>query len=87
MGISCPSCAGLPCDISSFLIFLSLRALVKRPDLCCLWKIVGDACFVLHVLPGESLTLKVPDALSRLIKLTLKGSLTTKEEILELSWR
>lgn len=33
---------------------LTYRAVCHRPDLSCLWKLMGDSCTIIHPLPAKS---------------------------------
>ena len=36
------------------------RAASGRPDMSCLWKLLGDACTLLYPVPDDSLRISVP---------------------------
>ncbi|XP_053375489.1 tetratricopeptide repeat protein 37-like [Mercenaria mercenaria] len=63
-------------DTAQLAVLHLSRAATIRPDLSCLWKLIGDACTILHVLPAENFRFEKPD----------KGVLT-KLETLELGSR
>lgn len=51
------------------------RAVSFRPDLSCLWKLIGDACTLLHVLPSDNFRFEKPDktVMNKLETLELGG--------------
>ncbi|ELT99404.1 hypothetical protein CAPTEDRAFT_188519 [Capitella teleta] len=66
-------------------IALLTRAATKRPDLSCVWKLLGDACGMLHALPAELVKLQVPNAL--LSSETQGHSVLGQRELLALAVR
>ncbi|XP_060595460.1 tetratricopeptide repeat protein 37-like [Ruditapes philippinarum] len=63
-------------DTAQLAVLHLSRAATIRPDMSCLWKLIGDACTILHVLPAQNFRFEKPD----------KGVLT-KHETLELGSR
>lgn len=41
------------------------RAVCHRPDLSCLWKLMGDSCTIIHPLPTKNFSFVVPENLYR----------------------
>ncbi|XP_061172794.1 superkiller complex protein 3-like [Saccostrea echinata] len=39
------------------------RAVCHRPDLSCLWKLMGDSCTIIHPLPSQTFRFNVPENL------------------------
>eukprot|EP00795_Rhopilema_esculentum_P006369 gene6369-11806_t len=64
-----------------------LRAIELRPDLRCLWKIMGDASFALRVVAEEKLSLQVPPSVSQIIGIKEEETGSKKKFILDLSRR
>ncbi|KAL4223110.1 Tetratricopeptide repeat protein 37 [Mactra antiquata] len=52
---------GRACDMVQLAVQHLTRAVCVRPDMSCLWKLMGDACTILHVLPSENFKFEKSD--------------------------
>ncbi|XP_063309755.1 superkiller complex protein 3 [Pelobates fuscus] len=71
------------CSIEKALQFLT-RGIQERPDLVCLWKLLGDSCTCLHLVSPAKVAVHVPGAL---FGQNQGLQLTDKSNILELGGR
>uniref|UniRef100_A0A8C5M4M7 SKI3 subunit of superkiller complex n=2 Tax=Leptobrachium leishanense TaxID=445787 RepID=A0A8C5M4M7_9ANUR len=60
------------------------RAIQQRPDLVCLWKVIGDACICLHVVSPSKIAVQVPGVL---LGQSDDLQVTGKSNVLELGGR
>lgn len=56
-------------------------------DLCCFWKIIGDACFALNVIAEEKLNIDIPDSIVPIVGLKIQENQSRKSILLDLSRR
>ncbi|KAI0208166.1 Tetratricopeptide repeat protein 37 [Lamellibrachia satsuma] len=63
------------------------KAVQGRPDLSCLWKLLGDACTIIYPVPDDICRMQVPQRLLTGTERTGETSLLSKSEILQLGSR
>ncbi len=70
------------------IFLLIFRAASGRPDLSCVWKLLGDACTLLSPIPEDALQISVPEKLLSATK-SKEESLKkiNKKELLSLGTR
>ncbi|XP_065060206.1 superkiller complex protein 3-like isoform X2 [Rhopilema esculentum] len=78
---------GRAVDHAAEALLAAARAIELRPDLRCLWKIMGDASFALRVVAEEKLSLQVPPSVSQIIGIKEEETGSKKKFILDLSRR
>ncbi|XP_066273178.1 tetratricopeptide repeat protein 37-like [Branchiostoma lanceolatum] len=74
-------------DASQSAILALSKGVSVRADLSCLWKLLGDACTLLHPISADLVTLKVPGSLLGKGKEVVEDQVTGKKDVLALGGR
>ncbi|XP_035667182.1 tetratricopeptide repeat protein 37-like isoform X1 [Branchiostoma floridae] len=74
-------------DASQSAILALAKGVSVRADLSCLWKLLGDACTLLHPLSADLVTVNVPGSLLRKGKEVAEDQVMGKRDVLALGGR